>query len=185
MRRSITRLLTVGALLVGAACQDPGATPPVAVRAVPDTADQTMFGVRLILADAGVQRALLQADTAFTYEDNTRTDLRNVRSTFFTETGVKNGTLTSREGTYNVRSQNMEARGDVVVISEDGRRLETPHLRYDPARNEISSDSAFVLTQPQDRLTGIGFVADPNLNNVRVLKAASGRTQTSITQPDR
>jgi len=178
-------LLAGCALFAGAACRDSGATPPVAVRALPDTADQTMFGVRLVLADRGIQRALLQADTAFTYEDNTRTELRNVRTTFFTETGVKNGTLTSRQGTYNVRSGTMEARGDVVVISEDGRRLETPHLRYDPTRNEISSDSAFVLTQPQETITGIGFIADPNLNNVRVIKAASGRTKTSIVQPDR
>jgi LPS export ABC transporter protein LptC len=166
------------------ACQDPGATPPVA-GAVRDTADQTMFGVRLMLADRGIQRAQMEADTAFTYEDNTRTELQNVRTIFFTETGVKNGTLTSREGTYNVRSGNMEARGNVVVISEDGRRLETPQLRYDPARNEISSDSAFVLTEPTQRIAGVGFTADPNLNNVNILAGASGSTTRSITQPDR
>src|SRR5512147_38656 len=90
------------------ACQDTGATPPVTAHAAPDTADQTMFGVRLVLSDHGVQRALMQADTAFTYEDNTHTELRTVRSTFFTETGVKSATLTSRQGTYNVRTGNME-----------------------------------------------------------------------------
>ena len=89
--------------------------------ATKDTADQTLFGIRLVLSDHGIQRALMQADTAFTYEDNTRTELRVVRSTFFTEAGVKNGNLTSREGTYNTRSGNMEARGNVVVISEDGQ----------------------------------------------------------------
>jgi LPS export ABC transporter protein LptC len=178
-------LIAALASLAGGACQEPGATPPVATSAPPDTADQTMFGVRLILADAGVQRALLQADTAFTYEDNSRTELRNVRSTFFTETGVKDGTLTSREGTYGVRTGTMEARGNVVVISEDGRRLEPPQLRYDPGRNEISSDSAFVLTEPTQRIEGVGFVADPNLNNVRILARASGSTTKSIVQPDR
>ena len=173
------------AILVMTACQDPGATPPVAEGAVRDTADQTMFGVRLMLADRGIQRAQMEADTAFTYEDNTRTELKNVRTVFFTETGVKNGTLTSHAGTYNVRSGNMEARGNVVVISEDGRRLETPQLRYDPARNEISSDSAFVLTEPTQRVSGIGFTADPNLNNVNIHRAASGSTTRSIVQPDR
>jgi LPS export ABC transporter protein LptC len=177
--------LGVLAIVGVTACQEPGATPPVAVGAVADTADQTMFGVRLDLADRGIRRAQMQADTAFTYEDNTRTDLRVVRTTFFTETGVKNGTLTSHRGTYNVRSGNMEARGDVVVISEDGRRLETPHLRYDPGRNEISSDSAFVLTEPTQRVSGIGFVADPNLNNVRIMQAARATTTKSVRQPDR
>jgi LPS export ABC transporter protein LptC len=167
------------------ACQDPGATPPAIESAVRDTADQTMFGVRLMLADRGIQRAQMQSDTAFTYEDNTRTELRNVRTVFFTETGLKNGTLTSREGTYNVRTGNMEARGNVVVISEDGRRLETAQLRYDPGRNEISSDSAFVLTEPTQRITGIGFTADPNLNNVNIHRAAAGSTTRSIRPPER
>jgi len=111
--------------------------------------------------------------------------LRVVRTTFFTETGVKDATLTSREGTYNVRSGNMEARGNVVVISEDGRRLETPQLRFDPGRNEISGDSAFVLTRPEDVLTGVGFVTDPNLTRIRINSAASGYTKKSVAQPDR
>jgi LPS export ABC transporter protein LptC len=183
VRHGIALLAVVTLLLT--ACQDPGATPPVAGAGIRDTADQTMFGVRLMLADRGIQRAQMEADTAYTYEDNTRTELRNVRTTFFTETGLKNGTLTSREGTYNVRSGNMEARGNVVVVSEDGRRLETQQLRYDPARNEISSDSAFVLTEPDQRIAGIGFTADPNLNNVNILRGASGSTRRSIAQPDR
>jgi LPS export ABC transporter protein LptC len=177
--------VVVACALATAACQDPGATPPVSTKATADTADQTLFGIRLMLSDHGIQRALMQADTAFTYEDNTRTELRVVRSTFYTETGMKNGNLTSRQGTYNTRSGNMEARGNVVVISEDGRKLETPQLRYDPGRNEISSDSAFVMTTPTDVVTGIGFTADPNLNTVKIHAAAAGRTTKSIAQPDR
>ena len=183
--RSVTGVLALAALIAAAACQEPGATPPVAAAASKDTADQTLFGIRLVLSDHGIQRALMQADTAFAYEDNTRTELRVVRSTFYTEAGVKNGTLTSRDGTYNTRSGIMEARGNVVVISEDGRKLETPQLRYDPGRNEISSDSAFVLTTPTDIIEGTGFTADPNLNTVRIHQAARGRTTKSIVQPDR
>jgi LPS export ABC transporter protein LptC len=181
----IVALSGVLALVGGAACQNQGATPPVAASVAPDTADQTLFGVRVVMSDRGVQRSLLQADTAFTYDDNTRFELRTVHSTFFTETGIKNATLTSRQGTYNVRSGNMEARGNVIVISEDGRRLETPQLRYDPGRNEISGDSAFVLTRPEDVLTGIGFVTDPDLTRIRINRGASGRTTKSVAQPER
>ena len=178
-------ILALAMMVAVVACQEQGATPPVRPSAASDTADQTLFGVRLTLADHGVQRALLQADTAFAFEDNTRTELRVVRTTFYTETGVKDGTLTSREGTYNSRAGNMEARGNVVVISEDGRRLVTPQLRYDPQRNEISGDSAFVLTRPGEQLSGIGFRTDPNLSRIQVLQAASGRTTRSVPQPDR
>jgi len=171
--------------LDASACADTGATPPVAAHATRDTADQTLFGVRLVMADHGVQRALMQADTGFTYEDNTRFELRVVRSTFFTETGLKDATLTSRQGTYNVRSGNMEARENVVVISEDGRRLETPQLRFDPGRNEISGDSAFVLTRPEDELSGIGFVTNPGLTRIFVKANAHGSTKKSVAQPAR
>lgn len=183
--RRLTGLVLGCAMVALVACQDQGATPPVAAKATPDTADQTLFGVRVVMSDRGVQRALLEADTAFTYEDNSRFELRTVRSTFYTETGVKDATLTSRQGTYNVRSGNMEARGNVVVISTDGRRLDTPQLRYDPGRNEITGDSTFVLTRPGDELSGIGFKTDPDLTRINVLSNAHGRTTKSVAQPNR
>jgi hypothetical protein len=79
----------------------------------------------------------------------------------------------------------MEARGKVVVVSEDGRRLVTEQLRYDPQRNEITGDSAFVLTRPGEELAGIGFRTDPNLSRINVFRAARGTTNRSVAQPDR
>jgi LPS export ABC transporter protein LptC len=168
------RALVVGTVVVAsAACTDVGRTPPQAAGAtVADSADQVLFGVRTIITDRGVQRAELFADTALTYDDNTRTDLRVVRSTFFTATGVKNATLTARRGSYNVRLGDMEARGNVIVLSEDGRKLETPQLKFDPSRNEISSDSAFVLTEAERKTEGIGFTSDPAMTNIRIFRAA-------------
>lgn len=174
MRRAPFLLLTSVVLLV--ACQETN-TPPVAKgRVVPDSADQVLFGVRFFLTDAGLRRAELQSDTAYMYDENTRTELRVVNTTFFKNSGEKDAVLTSRAGTYNVRLGNMEARGNVVVVSTDGRKLETEHLRYDPGRNEIASDSAFVIREANGRVTeGVGFIGDPDLNNVRVLSATKSR----------
>ena len=93
-------------------------------------------------------------------------------TTFFTATGEQDAVLTAREGTYLVRLQTMEARGDVVVISTDGRKLETPQLKYDPARNEITSDSAFTLTDAETVTQGVGFVSDPEMAQIRILAGA-------------
>jgi LPS export ABC transporter protein LptC len=156
--------------------------PPSAGAApLPDSADQVLFGISVKLTDGGVRRAELKSDTALMYDNNTRTELRRVNAVFYTATGVQDATLTARAGTYNMRLGTMEARGDVVVISTTGRRLTTPELRYDPGRNEVSSDSAFRLTMPDGRvLSGIGFISDPDLNSVRILKdpKASGARVT-------
>ena len=149
--------------------------PPVATHSpLADSADQVMYKARFRLTDEGVARAYMLSDTAYFFDDNTRIELEKVNTTFFTATGAKDAVLTSQHGTYNSRTSNMIARKNVVVVSEDGRRLTTPELIYNQQRNEISSDSAFVLTEPNRQLTGIGFRSDPNMNNIKVLKAASG-----------
>ncbi len=177
------RLLAVAFLMaISVACTDKR-RPPVATHSpLADSADQVMYGAKFKLTDGGLSRALLHADTAYFFDDNTRIELENVNTTFFTATGAKDAVLTSQRGTYNSRTSNMIARKNVVVVSEDGRRLTTPELSYNQQRNEISSDSAFVMTEPNRRLEGIGFRSDPNMNNIRILKGASGFTKGVSTQ---
>ena len=175
---SVRRMgLAVAVALVGlsAGCKrtrDPATAP---TSAMADSADQVMFAARAILTDKGLMRAELFGDTAYFFDDNTRVELRVVKTNFFTSTGAASAVLTSKEGTYRTQGS-MEARRDVLVVSTDGRRLSTQQLRFDQVRNEISSDSAFVLTEPGRRVAGIGFVSDPNMNNVRILKTTSGST---------
>jgi LPS export ABC transporter protein LptC len=97
-----------------------------------------------------------------------------VNMTFYTAQGLKDGVLTSKTGTYNSRLQRLEARGDVVVIREDGKRFTSQQLVFDQVRNQFFSDSAFVLNEPKRELSGIGFESDPKLNNFKCLKSCKG-----------
>ncbi|HEU4747420.1 MAG TPA: LPS export ABC transporter periplasmic protein LptC [Gemmatimonadaceae bacterium] len=171
------------AFLSIAACAEKKALPTARGSALADSADQVMFGLKFSLTSQGISRALLNADTAYFFDENTRAELERVHTTFFTTTGVRDAVLTSRRGTYNTRLATMVARENVVVVSEDGRRLETSELIYNQGRNEISSDSAFVLTEPNRRLEGIGFRSDPNMNNIRILKGFSGVARNISTGP--
>jgi LPS export ABC transporter protein LptC len=179
------RSLIIGAfgILLTVACSTKK-QPPVANHSpLADSADQVMYNARFNLTDQGLQRAHLESDTAYFFDDNTRIELMKVHTTFFTATGQKNAVLTSERGTFNNRTNNMVARKNVVVVTEDGRRLTTPELIYNQQQNEISSDSAFVETEPTRRLEGIGFRSDPDMKNIRILKGATGVARGITTQP--
>jgi LPS export ABC transporter protein LptC len=178
-----TMLMCTLAVAGAVACSSKKQPPVAAHSPLADSADQVMFKARFNLTDMGLQRAQLEADTAYFFEDNTRIELERVHTTFFTATGAKNAVLTSDRGTFNSRTNNMVARKNVLVVSEDGRHLTTPELIYNQQRNEISSDSAFVMTEPNRRLEGIGFRSDPDMKNIRILKGASGIARGVSTQP--
>jgi len=171
---TLARIAAVAAVAALCACNSKKQPPAAGHSVLADSADQVMWGAKFNLTDKGLQRAELNADTAFFFNDNTRIELAPVHTNFFTATGARDAVLTSSRGTYNSRTGSMIARKNVVVVSEDGRRLTTQELSYDQTRNEIASDSAFVLTEPNRRLEGIGFRSDPNLNNIRILRGASG-----------
>ncbi len=176
-------LIVASLAVILGACSSKTEPPIVTGSALADSADQVMYGARFNLTDKGLERARMEADTAYFFEDNTRIELENVHTTFYTAAGAKDAVLTSRRGTYNSRTSNMVARKNVVVVSEDGRRLTTPELIYNQQRNEISSDSAFVMTEPNRRLEGIGFRSDPDMKNIQILKGASGIARGVSTQP--
>ena len=183
-RRGLITAAIAGVALVAAGCSE-RATPPVASEsnALVDSADQVMFGIQTILTDRGVRQAVLRADTGFFFDEGTRVELRGVHLTFYTPEGVENAVLTSREGTFNTRLSQTEARGNVVVISEaQRRRLTTEQLRYDQNANQISSDSAFVLTEPANRMEGVGFTSDPEMRRIRVLRVRSGSGEIVIPE---
>ena len=165
---------TVAVAALAAACSS-GTEPRItAANPLADSADQVMFGVSTMITDQGVMRAQLQADTAYFFDGSTRVVVRHERTTFYTSTGEQNAVLTSEDGMYNMSTGLMEATKNVVVVTTDGKRLETSQLRYDQRSNLVSGDSAFVLTQPTGRLQGIGFTSDPNLTSLKVKKVKTG-----------
>lgn len=175
--------LLIAFAVVAAKCpgRKPAGAPAVAKSsAIPDSADQVAFGFRTILTNQGVANGLLLSDTAIVYEDGTRLELRRVNMTFYTSQGLKDGLMTSRTGSYSTRLSRLEATGDVIVVRNDGRRLASQQLVYDQARNQIFTDSAFVLTETSRVFTGIGFESDPQMTNFRCLRACKGVAPVQI-----
>src|SRR6266540_5453831 len=147
---------TLGLLaLVVSACGGRG-TQPTATQAVLDSADQVLIGMTHYVTETGLQRARVQADTAYFFSNTQTAELRNVHITFYDAHGAETSTLTAREGTYHWRTQDMEGRGNVVVVrNSDGGTLHTETMRYSQSRNAVTADPDFrnVATK---QLTGTG-----------------------------
>ena len=172
----------VAAALLGGACRSPDQPPVTPGATAADSADQVMLSVRTLLTERGVQQGELFADTAYVYDEGSRYDLRKVRASFNTPTGAPNGTLTAQRGRYDIRQGVMEGFGNVVVVTTDGKRLMTPHLRFEKSRNLVLSDSAFTLVDGTRRTRGTGFESDPNITRF-VCKRDCVASSTNVTLP--
>ncbi len=131
-----------------------------------DSADQTIFGLKLNITNNGVRQAYLMADTAYYYENSGRDVLHHVHVTFFSPTGDSTSVLTSRQGFYWTRTNIMEAVGNVVVVRKDGARLVTSELWYDQGKNEVHTDSSYTFDSADRHGTGEGFTSDPTFTNI-------------------
>ncbi len=184
----MTHRVAVGAaiLLIGggiaAGCSDPTAKPGVLATAA-DTADQTLIKVRHYITRDGVQKSLVESDTAYYYEASQSFELRVVDVTFYSAEGAATSTLTAAEGTYNTMTGAMEGRGDVVVRSIDGTRtLRSQKLNYDPGKNEISTDVAYTYDQGGNHLEGSGFTSDPDFQRMTTSNPR-GRAADGVVLP--
>ena len=164
-RRIVRSVLSVLSVVSVLSCEDPGVKPTTTVQAS-DSADQVLEGFSHYVTNEGVLRSRVEADTAFFYEPTQVTELRKVKVVFFDVKGAESSTLTARRGTYRWQDGSMEASGDVVVVSPDGRRLATSVLRYDNATNLIVTDKPFTFDRGEEHLEGNSFRSDPDFRNV-------------------
>jgi LPS export ABC transporter protein LptC len=170
------------AVVFASGCNDTGARPGVLGTAA-DTADQTLIKVRHFITRDGVQKSLVEADTAYYYEASQSFELRVVTVTFYDADGAPTSTLTSNEGTYQTMTGAMQGRGNVVVVSADKTRtLRSQTLKYDPGKNEISTDQPYSYDQGGNHLEGTGFTSDPNFQRMTTT-APRGKAADGIILP--
>lgn len=181
----VVSLLQLGAV----SCSGPnGATRAAAATApaVPtDSADQVLFGMRSVLTDRGVTNGILSADTALVYAEGARHDLRHLTLSFTDTVGISVAVLTAQRGSYDALRGKVEARGQVVIIGKDGRRLQTEQLTYDVTRNIIHTDAPYTLTEPNAKrpVAENGFEFTPLLRTAPRAKPPVPSSKTAMPKP--
>lgn len=129
-----------------------------------------MNGEHTITNAEGIRTAFLRFDTMYQWEDSIAWYLRGVDLTVFNEDdGTERGRVTSERGIFNPEDEALTAQDDVIlVIPQDQRRLETEELHYDPDRQQLWSDSSFVLHEGARTREGSCFTTDLEFRNFTV-----------------
>lgn len=114
---------------------------------------------------------IYEAEAAYAaiYKDKSEILTTDVHVIFYGEEGGFS-TLTADSAFIDEESKDMRAVGDVVVVTEDGVKLESEELIWKHRQERITSDHFVRLTRGRDVLTGIGLVTDAALQKAEILK---------------
>lgn len=168
MRRSLAAV-ALAALALGACREEQ--TTVVANEFAQNADGPVLFGMVSYISANGVREGKVEADTAFTYADSTKVDLRVMTVTFYDEEGRERATVRGRTGEWNQETDRMVARGDVeLFVYSDSSTLRSSEIHYDPEIDRIWSDSATVRTMRNGSVArGSAFESDIEFTNVRIL----------------
>jgi len=89
--------------------------------------------------------------------------------------GNHTSVLVADSGLIRERKQKLEALGNVVVTTDEGVKLETESLRWDPEGAKIVTDDFVTITKDKDVITGYGLEADQELKHFKIKKNVKGQ----------
>lgn len=160
-RGALGCVLALAALSWG--CQ--GKAPSVPQGAELRIPDQEARDFTLTESSEGRKNWTLWSSYAAMYNDRDLIDARTVRIEFFDAQGAQYSTLFADQGLVDQRTNNLEAKGNVRIVTESGIRMETDSLRWLNDKQKIVSDAFVRVERKHDVVTGYGFESDPSLDH--------------------
>lgn len=161
--------LLLAALVLGGCRRD---EDPVATGFQPLPSDVVMTGVTHYLTADGVRSAKLVSDSVYQHQDSSKVELFGVNLTLYDSSGQVTATVTSRFGDLDERTNAMVARGNVVVLRQDGaERIESEELHYNPQTHQIWSTVQTTRTMEGAVTIGDGFTVDDQFRNFQLQNA--------------
>lgn len=136
--------------------------------------DQIIFGFKLKETVLGDLKWKATAKTAYVYDENEKIIADSICIDFYRDLELYS-TLTADSGLVYQRTNNMEAYGNVVIVTTDDRKLMTERIFWDNRQRKIYSNDFVTVIQKYDILTGVGFETDPDLKDIRIKNNVKAR----------
>ena len=174
--RSRGRALACAALfaLALAACDKTPETPLAPKELLELKPDGVLYDSNTSVTNGdGIRTSKINSDTAYYFQDSTAIHMVGVHMEVYNDQGPNAGavkaTVTADQGRYDQRTQAMHAAGHVVLIMpNDGRRVESAELYYEPQSQRIWSDSASTYTNKGQVTRGTCFKSDLTFKNYNI-----------------
>lgn len=156
-------------LAVVSGCGDSGepsqaAAPGARTGRVPE---RQFFDYRLIESEAGIRQWALQSEKMLKFSGEKDVHLVTLHMDFFKE-GGHFSVLTADSGRANLTTKDIHTWGNVIVVTDDGRRLECEELFFNNETELIHNDVFNRFTRDGDVLTGMGLEATPDLEYIEI-----------------
>lgn len=135
---------------------------------------QESWNSTILLSDSGRIEARIHAGYIQKFQGPQETRMsEGIVVHFYNTSGQQTTTLTAREGKVNEQTNDLEALGNVVVVSDDSTRLRSERLFWDNRRNLIHTPDFVTINSPREKVQGHGFESDQRLRNYRIFRVTA------------
>jgi LPS export ABC transporter protein LptC len=161
--------LLIGLLALGLLKSTPPPTSPETVSQGENSPDAVIEKFHLVSTVQGKKRWEFYADVARLYQNQKEAYSDNIYAQYYKKDKLTS-TLTADHAIVNTDTNATEAQGHVELIVENGSKLETDKLNWDPDTDIIKTEGWVHVYKGEDDITAVGMVADTQLNNIHFTK---------------
>lgn len=161
--------LLIGVLALGLLKSTPAPTSPEVLSQGENSPDAIIEKFHLVSTVQGRKRWEFYADVARLYQNQKEAYSDNIYAQYYKKDKLTS-TLTADHATVNTDTNATQAQGHVELIVENGSKLETDKLDWDPDTDLIKTEGWVHVYKGRDEITAVGMVADTQLNNIRFTK---------------
>jgi len=172
----IRNVLFLSSIIALTGCEEkikPTVLPGLDSQTIPQ---QESWNSKIVLSDSGRVKAVIYAGYLRVFQSPAETHMtEGIIVHFYDTDGKTSSVLTANEGKVNDITKNLDASGDVLVVSSDSTKLRTEQLFWGNRKQLIHTPEFVRITSPKERLQGFGFESDQHLRSYRIFRV-SGET---------
>lgn len=172
----LTSFALLGGLLVLLACGcgekiKPSVLPGIDTKNLPQ---QESWNSTVVISDSGRLQARIRAGYIQKFDAPQETMMSDgIVIYFYNEEGKQTSVMTAKQGKINEQTYDLEADGDVLVVSDDSTKLRSEKLYWDNKRHLIHTPEYVYISSPREKVQGRGFESDQRLRNYRIFKVTA------------